>query len=88
MKLTRRALFGIVAAAVAAPFAAPLVGSINRATLSSFDVPTAVLDAPTSGTYGGIERATFSFWRNRQGEELHMGVDLRDAMSRAMNRTT
>ena len=27
---------------------------------------TLVPDSPSSGTVGGINRATFSFWRNRQ----------------------
>lgn len=41
----------------------------------------AVASSPSTGTYGGIDRATFTFWRNQTGT----GIDSASAAQGAMN---
>lgn len=76
MKLTRRSLFGVFAAAIASPWFPTLFQ--RAAPIQSF-----VLNAPTDGYIGGIERSTFPFWRNQQNHNNAQPSD--EAMREAFN---
>lgn len=64
--LTRRGWFGVLSLG----WLARLVPSTN---VKNYDYGLEVLDTnrrlPTTGTMGGIERATFHFWRNRRDDK-------------------
>lgn len=47
-------------------------------------IPTIISSAPTSGTVGGINRATFTFWRNRQTSGAKVGSTAFDGLQAAM----
>ena len=78
MKISRRGLFGLCAAAIAAPF-------VPVPTVAATGIRAVILDAPTCGTMGGINRATFSFWRNQGTSDPHAFDNLRTSMRDVYN---
>lgn len=76
MRVTRRGLFGVVLGALVGARVAP-------SALASWGGYTAAditpLDAAEFSAVGGINRATFSFWRNQQ-----VGASSFDALQKSM----
>lgn len=63
--MTRRSFLGLlVGAAIARPSVLEWVAQASPSQV------IAIAPLPVAGTYGAIERATFSFWRNQSPSSL------------------
>jgi hypothetical protein len=76
--MPRRGFFGLLLAPLVARFLP--TPEVDWTTIPS----TIVLDPPVVGTYGAIDRATFSFWRNQQAYGSGPAYES-DRMRRAMS---
>lgn len=74
MRFSRRGFFGTIAVTFLAPYL-----PVPR--------PNTILDCIGDGTIGGIDRATYSFWRNRrisptQFDDAYLEREIREAYVR------
>ena len=88
MRLGRRGFIGAITAAITATVAGPL-SFLAPEPFTSLGLQSIIAETPGDGTIGGINRATFTFWRNQPQPSPHDPVEwaLRmDAMSKGMMR--
>ena len=81
-RMSRRRFFSLSARAIVGVAIAPQIIEVAQALAR----PAVVcLPEGMSGTYGGIDRASFSFWRNQSAAGATSFDGLRDALTKAYN---
>lgn len=83
--MTRRGFFAAIAGLVVAPKVAPMVFA-NGSTLTCADLAAALTPERIAGTYAGIDRATFPFWRAQYPPRPMNPRELEEAMEAMLPR--